>query len=249
MVLEVEGYVVGDVPTRWARATGLVRRRWGIIGVLIAVALAFISSQLLKAESAQIPLTLQTSPGASVTSAPSTMPSDTGSPSPLGGTSSAKPSAAALVVHVVGLVSRPGVYSLPAGSRVNDAVRAAGGVTAPGQVGELNLAAPLSDGAQVIIGPYRGLGSQMRSSGEAVTIPGSPGAGRSSSASSTAATIDLNTATAEQLETLPGVGPVTAQNILRWRSEHGRFTSVSELQEVDGIGPKTYAQLAPHVRV
>lgn len=141
---------------------------------------------------------------------------------------------ARLLVHVLGEVRRPGVVTLPEGARVQDALTAAGGLTARAKPGDLNLAAPLADGTQLVIGRA---GSQLRStSGPAGTASG-------------AAKIDLNTATVEQLDTLPGVGPVTAQKILAWRAAHGRFRAVAELQEVDGIGPKSYAEIAPHVRV
>lgn len=140
------------------------------------------------------------------------------------------------------------MVKLPAGSRVDDAIRAAGGLTAKASLGELNLAAPVNDGDQVIIGPYQGASSQLR---RATAGPEGPSAsvGNQSTSAATGTLLDLNSATAEQLEQLPGVGPVTAKAILAWRTEHGRFTNVTELQEVDGIGPKTYAQLAPHVRV
>ena len=142
---------------------------------------------------------------------------------------------ATVLVHVLGEVRKPGVVSLPEGSRVQDAITAAGGLTSRAKPGDLNLAARVSDGAQLVIGRS---GSQVRTTNA------------STSTGTTAdVTVDLNTATVEQLDTLPGVGPVTAQKILAWRSAHGRFRSVAELQEVDGIGPKSYAEIAPHVRV
>jgi len=148
----------------------------------------------------------------------------------------ANPSASSrILVHVLGEVRRPGVISLAQGARVQDALDAAGGLTKRATPGELNLAAPVSDGSQLVIGRKQ---SQVRTpSGTTGAGPGAP------------AKLDLNTATAEQLDTLPGVGPVTASKILAWRSAHQRFRSVAELQEVDGIGPKSYAELAAHVRV
>lgn len=151
----------------------------------------------------------------------------------------ATPSASAtplLLVHVLGEVKRPGVVSLPDGSRVQDALKAAGGLTDKAMLGDLNLAARVSDGTQLVIGRK---GSQVRASTAASGTPGS----------AAEQTLDLNTATLEQLDTLPGVGPVTAAKILAWREAHQRFRSVAELQEVDGIGPKSYAQIAPRVRV
>lgn len=143
-------------------------------------------------------------------------------------------------VHVLGAVAEPGIVRLPEGARVHEAIEAAGGLTRQARPGELNLAAPVADGAQIVIGTARDPGGRVQgSAGGAAGSPGGDAAG----------TLDLNAATAEQLDTLPGVGPVTAASIIAWRTRHGRFSRVEELQEVDGIGPKTYAQLAPLVRV
>jgi competence protein ComEA len=144
-----------------------------------------------------------------------------------------------MLVHVLGAVHRPGVVELAEGSRVEDAIAEAGGLTKAADPAELNLAAVVADGAQVVIGTHRKPRGEVRGDGAEA------GAGR---ASGSPRTVSLNTATLEQLDGLPGVGPVTAQKILAWRQKHGRFTSVSELQEVDGIGPKTYADIAPNVR-
>lgn len=144
---------------------------------------------------------------------------------------------AQILVHVLGEVRRPGVVKLSEGARVQDALAAAGGLTRRAKPGDLNLAAPVADGAQLLIGRT---GSQVRAAG------GGDGGGGAASATGK---LDLNAATAEELDTLPGVGPVTAQKILAWRAAHGRFRTVAELQEVDGIGPKSYAEIAPRVRV
>jgi competence protein ComEA len=142
-----------------------------------------------------------------------------------------KPAAAKLlVIDVAGEVRRPGLYRLRSGSRIDDAISAAGGPTAKAQLDGVNLAAPVADGEQVVV-PGRG------SAG--VAAPSSaPAAG-----SSPTAPLDLNTATLEQLESLPGIGPVTAQKILDYRQAHGAFHSVTELQGVPGIGPAHMAQL------
>lgn len=144
-----------------------------------------------------------------------------------------------VLVHVLGAVRNPGVVEVPQGARVADAVELAGGLTAAADPGELNLAAVVVDGSQVVIGTKGKPRGEVRGEG-ADAVAGSPGG---------SATLSLNTATLEQLDTLPGVGPVTAQKILDWRKLHGRFSAVTELQEVDGIGPKTYADIAPNVRV
>ena len=133
-----------------------------------------------------------------------------------------------LVVDVVGDVRRPGLYKLPAGSRVDDAVNAAGGPTRKAQLDAVNLAAPIADGQQIVV---------PRSGADGVAAVPSP-AGSSSSAP-----LDLNSATLEQLEALPGIGPVTAQKILDYRQQHGAFHAVTELEGVPGIGPAHMAQL------
>ena len=144
-----------------------------------------------------------------------------------------------IVVHVLGAVRHSGLVRLPDNSRVQDAIDAAGGLTNRADPSDLNLAQPLGDGQQVVIGTRTDPVGEVRDQ---------PGSGRGSSAAATAA-LDLNHASQPQLEELPGVGPVTAQAILAWREQHGRFSRIEELQEVDGIGPKTYAEISPHVRV
>jgi competence protein ComEA len=156
-----------------------------------------------------------------------------------GGTSSARPveerpleaveaaAPAALVVHVVGAVHRPGLYRLRDGSRIADAVRRAGGATKRADLSLVNLAAPVADGVQVVV-PRR------MPAGAAATA---------GSAQAPAGPVHLNTATLEQLDELPGVGPATAQKILDFRQEHGAFTSVDELDAVPGIGPARLEQL------
>ena len=134
-----------------------------------------------------------------------------------------------LVVYVVGAVRRPGLYRLPQGSRVADAVARAGGVTRKADPAALNLAAPIADGEQVLV-PARLPVAVAASQGAAVPgVPSGP--------------IQLSSATAEQLDSLPGIGPATAQKMLDYRAEHGAFRSVEELDEVPGIGPARVEQL------
>ncbi|WP_017973824.1 ComEA family DNA-binding protein [Actinopolyspora halophila] len=140
-----------------------------------------------------------------------------------------------LVISVVGKVHEPGLVTLEAGSRVADALRAAGGPRSGGDTLALNLARELSDGEQLYVGIEPPEGAERS------------GGGGADSASSD--TLDLNAAEEEGLKELPGVGPVTAGAILRWRSEHGDFDSVEQLSEVDGIGPATLARLRDLVRV
>lgn len=133
------------------------------------------------------------------------------------------------VVDVAGAVRVPGLYRLPQGSRVADAVAKAGGTTGKAAVESVNLAAPLADGEQVVV--------PARTPGGAVT----PAA--SSSPTATSGPVSLSTATAEQLDALPGIGPVTAQKIVDYRTQHGPFHSVDELDAISGIGPAKLDQL------
>jgi competence protein ComEA len=152
-------------------------------------------------------------------------------PPPAPGASATGASAGRVVVDVVGAVRQPGLYRLPQGSRIADAVARAGGATGKAQLAQVNLAAPLADGEQVVV-PKRGaLGA---------VAPSGAGAG---AGTGPAAPVQLSTATLEQLETLPGIGPVMAQKILDYRTKHGAFSSVDELDAVSGIGPKRLDQL------
>jgi competence protein ComEA len=135
-----------------------------------------------------------------------------------------------LVVHVVGDVRRPGLYRLSQGARVADAVDRAGGAKRSADLAAINLAAPLADGEQVAV-PSKARGP---------TVGGVP-AGSQETAKQ--GPVHLNTATLEELDTLPGVGPATAQKILDYRTAHGAFRSVDELDAVPGIGPKRLDEL------
>lgn len=134
-----------------------------------------------------------------------------------------------VTVHVNGAVVNPGVYELPAGSRIRDAIQAAGGLLAEADDSALNLAAPLRDG-------------------QAVRVPAAgeePPAGKPAQESP----IDLNTATQAMLESLPGIGPVLAQRILEYRQEHGGFVTVRDLLQVEGLGAETFAKIEQLVTV
>lgn len=143
-----------------------------------------------------------------------------------------------LVVHVVGAVRRPGLYRLREGARVADAVARAGGATGRAQLAALNLAAPLVDGVQVLV-PREQTGVEPGSS----AFDGSGGGEGSGLGGTLAPRPSLSSATVEELDELPGVGPVTAQRIVEYRAEHGPFTSVDELDAVPGIGPTRIEQL------
>jgi len=144
------------------------------------------------------------------------------------------PPQAEVVVDVVGKVKDPGIVTLPPGSRVIDAIKAAGGIEGKADTTALNMARVLSDGEQILVG-IEPVGSAGASA------DGAPGVG--------GAKVNLNSATEEQLDELPGVGPVTAGAIIAWRGEHGRFSRIEELMEVKGIGPATMAELEPLVMI
>jgi competence protein ComEA len=129
-----------------------------------------------------------------------------------------------VVVHVAGAVRKPGVYTLPAGSRVDDAVERAGGITSDGSPDAINLAARLNDGQQVV-------------------VPSTKNGAATATATAPDAPISLGSATVEQLDTVEGIGPVTAQKIVDYRDQHGGFSSVDELDQVPGIGPATMEAL------
>jgi competence protein ComEA len=195
-----------------------------IVAVLIAGSWVLLNRPHAVALSAPTAASSSHSAGASADPA-----SAAGSP-----TVSSSKSASVLVVDVVGKVTTPGVYRLPSGSRVADAVQAAGGALPGTDLSTLNLAALVSDGQQIAVGVP----------GAPVVVADGGGSGASSSGP-----VNLNTATAAQLDALPGVGPVLAQHILDWRSAHGSFTSVDQLREVSGIGEAKFADLKPLVTV
>jgi len=142
----------------------------------------------------------------------------------------AAPVRALLVVHVVGEVRQPGLYRLRDGARIADAVRRAGGARRGADLAALNLAAPLVDGIQVLVPPRAPEGTPARaSSSSGDDLPSGP--------------VSLSSATLEELDELPGVGPVTAQKIVDYRAEHGPFGSVDDLDAVPGIGPTRIEQL------
>ena len=141
------------------------------------------------------------------------------------------PTPSGLVVDVGGRVRRPGLVTLPAGARVADALRAAGGAIRSRDLATINLAARVSDGQLLLVG-----------------MPGGDTTG-AASAGGTAGPVSLNSATVDQLDALPGIGPVLAQRIVDWRTQHGGFKSVRDLDQVSGIGDTIYAELAPLVTV
>jgi competence protein ComEA len=162
------------------------------------------------------------SPSEAAAAIPTTEPSESGT----------------VVVDVAGRVHRPGLVTVPTGSRVWDVVEAAGGFRRPKDSVSLNLARVVADGEQVVVGVAAPGGVATPLSGDASSTGSAPGE-----------PVDLNTADLAALDTLPGVGPVLAQRILEYRTTNGPFRSVDELNDVSGIGEVTFADLAPLVRV
>lgn len=181
----------------------LDRRRVVIAGVVLLLVLAVAGRLLLRSGGQSIPPPVRVA-------APAT-----------------SSSATTLFVDVVGAVRRPGLYRLPEGSRVADALARAGGTTRKAQLELVNLAARIADGEQIVV-PRRGSGAAVASGGSGAVSTGP---------------VHLNSATLEQLDALPGIGPVTAQKILDYRQEHGGFGSVDELDAIPGIGPAHLEQL------
>ena len=203
-----------------------------------------------------------------VSGAPTAVPSvstasSSALPAPFG-SATGSPAPAAAVVHVVGAVAHAGVVRVPAGARVDDAVAAAGGATADADLTRVNLARPVVDGERLYVptvgetdvpaelpvdggsGAGAGAGAAAGSAGGGAGGAGAAGPGASAGVG---AVVDLNTADATTLETLPGIGPALAQRILAWREEHGGFRSVEDLLEVSGIGDARFAELQDRVRV
>ena len=144
-----------------------------------------------------------------------------------------------LVVDVAGEVRRPGVYRVPQGARVDEAVRQAGGVTRHGESTAVNLAMPLHDGQQVVV-PRRGAAAPVAQA----AAPGDP----SAPGTVPAQPVSLSTATVAQLDGLDGIGPTLATRIVQYRDAHGGFRSIDELRQVDGIGDKRFASLRKAVQ-
>ncbi|QHK19213.1 ComEA family DNA-binding protein [Pseudarthrobacter psychrotolerans] len=155
------------------------------------------------------------------------------------------PQAGTVIVHVAGAIAVPGIVQLPAGSRVHEAVAAAGGGTPTADLNRLNLAAVLTDGQKLYV-PRSGEEIPAGSSGPSGEAGEGTGGGGTASAGGK---VNLNTAGVEELDALPKVGPVLAQRILDWRKEHGPFKSVEELDAVDGVGPKMLETLLPLVGI
>jgi competence protein ComEA len=210
------------------------------LGVVAAVAVLITVFTLIRDE--PTPVSAAKLPAVEMVSSASPRPVDQPGPS--------EP----VIVSVVGLVHKPGLVTLTAGARVADALEAAGGVADGADTIGLNMARRVADGEQVVVGmaPLPGqppaLASSVAPGAIDTATTGSPPTAPPGQETA-AAPVDLNAATVEQLDTLPGVGPVTAAAIVAWRDAHGSFGSVEQLSEVDGIGPARLDKLRDHVRV
>jgi competence protein ComEA len=229
----VRGALAAAVPATLQGRVGLGRGPALLVVALVALALTAAAVAAWRTAGESTPVV----PALSHRSAAPLVPSASASGPTAGTTPAAQRTAqetGTVTVDVAGKVRRPGVRTLPAGSRVVDALDRAGGPRGRVDLTGLNLARVLVDGEQVLVGKP--------------AAPGGIAAGVASNAPPSARSlVNINTATGEQLETLPGVGPVTAEKILAWRESHGTFSSVDELLEIDGIGEKTFAELAPLV--
>lgn len=218
----------GRLVERWVparlNADRPVRRRLAIAGSVLGAALVVLASGVLLLGGRPAPESPPPLPAA-----------QPAAPAPVRGSTPTSSAPAELVVSVVGKVEEPGLVTLPPGARVADAVRAAGGPAGQADLSTVNLARRLSDGEQLYV--------------DVPVPPGMAPPAVPSAASREGGTVNLNRATADELDTLPGVGEVTAQRILEWREQHGAFTAVEQLREVDGIGETRFERLRDRVSV
>jgi competence protein ComEA len=211
------------------------RRLVVTLGVLAAVVVVVLAVVGWRSRPAPVSLPMASTAG-------STPP---GGGTPVGAPASTTTIAGPLIVHVAGAVAHPGLVTLPAGARAADAIEQAGGATGAADLERVNLAAPVADGMRVYV-PAIG---QFEVPAAVGPSPGATGVDGASDPTVASAPVDLNTATAVDLETLPGVGPATAAAILAHRDAHGPFASVDALDEVRGIGPAKLEQLRDLVTV
>lgn len=234
---------------RWRDRWAAVRAdpgRAGVIGLAVVGILAVLVTVFTLVRDKPMPVVSAKLPPVQVTAAATSTARSSSSPGPESGPAGpGQP----VVVSVVGLVKAPGLITVASGARVADVIAAAGGVVGSADTVGLNMARRVADGEQVVVGlaPAPGRPPAL---GSSISAAGSqqPGDAASTPARS-AGVLDLNTATAEQLDALPGIGPVTAAAIVSWRSEHGPFTAVDQLGDVDGIGPARLDKLRALVRV
>jgi competence protein ComEA len=217
-----------------ADAAGVERRHLAVGAVTFVVLVVVVGALALGAgrSSAHPQVTLPRAPHTGDTTGSANRTDSTDGTGDTTGTADAQP-----VVAAAGAVVSPGLYKLAAGSRVADLLNAAGGPTPDADIDQLNLAMKVSDGDRVYV-PRKG-----------EAPPPAAGVGSGATGAAADAPVNLNTATLEQLDALPGVGPATAQAILDYRKQHGRFRSVQDLLQVEGIGPAKLEKLRQRVKV
>jgi len=206
-----------------------------VVAVLVAVGIAVTGWWVVRGDSQRLEAPSAPSASGAPLSETAAPPLADATPAAAGRTPAA--ATGSVTVDVTGKVRDPGIVVLDGGARVVDAVEAAGGARRRVDLSSLNLARVPVDGEQIVVG------------GSPAPTGGAAAAAGTGAASAAGPLVNLNTETQPELEALPEVGPVTAQSILSWRTEHGGFTSVDELLEVDGIGDATLAQIAPHVTI
>lgn len=224
-----------DGPSGWLAAARADPGRAGVVALAVVGVLAVLVTVFTLIRDKPPPVTAANLPPVQMVSSASATPSATAGP---------------VVVSVVGLVHKPGLVTVDAGARIADALAAAGGPLDGADLIGLNMARRVTDGEQIVVGiaapPGKPatMGSSVTGGGTATSAgPAGPGI------AGAPGPVDLNTATVAQLDALPGVGPVTAAAIVAWRDTHGRFGSVDQLGEVDGIGQARLEKLRPLVRV
>ena len=226
-------------PPSWVAAVRADPGRAGVIGLGIVGAIAVLVTVFTLMHDDTPPVTSAKLPPVQMVSSQVPSPSGVAVPN------------APVVVSVVGLVHQPGLVTLQPGARIADALTAAGGALDGADLVGLNMARKVADGEQIVVGissppgAPSAMGSSVTAPPGSAPAPAAPAEG----ASAPDALVDLNTATVEQLDTLPGVGPVTAAAILAWRDANGGFAGVDQLGDVDGIGPARLEKLRGLVRV
>jgi competence protein ComEA len=234
----------GQRPAGWLAGVRADPGRAGAIAAAVVAAIAVLVTVFTLMRDQPAPVVSAKLPPVEMVSSASPSPSLTPNPS-------AGPDQP-VVVSVVGLVHTPGLVTLAPGARIDDALKAAGGTRDGADTIGLNMARQVADGEQIVVGmvPPKGqptvLGSSVTSCS---AVPVAPGAVPGPARPAPAKVINLNTATVQQLDALPGVGPATAAAIVAWRDAKGKFSSVDQLAEIDGIGPSRLKKLRPLVRV
>jgi competence protein ComEA len=218
---------LGLAALRVPRVPGLGPAQLAVLAVIVAAGVALTAWWVVRDQAAPVPVPVQPASSASPLVATPSSAGPSGAPS--------AGASGTVTVDVTGKVRRPGIVVLDTGARVVDALAAAGGERSGVDLSSINLARVLVDGEQIVVGAPQ---PNVPVAPSGSTVPGAP-----------TALVNLNTAAQAELETLPDVGPVTALAIVAWRDEHGGFTSVDELLEVDGIGEVTLEKLTPYVTV